>query len=153
MCRRADRLCRERAAHWRGQSGYAAASFPWRQAEHAGSPPGHAATAAEEEASAALAGAADAIQNPRDRARRGLQRGPLAAPKVWGDAAAVEQPRGTSGPRDERVGAGEKGIAGAGVLRTRDMTLGQLHELIEDVFASKARADQRHAPPRCARLP
>ena len=26
------------------------------------------------------------------------------------------------------------------------MTLGQLHELIEDVFTSKARADQRRAP-------
>ena len=71
---------------------------------------------------------------------------PSPVSKVWQDAAAPEQPRGTTGPRDERGGAGRRSHAGAGVPRTRDMTLGQLHELIEDVFASKARADQRRAP-------
>ena len=146
MCRRADWLCREKAASWRGKSGYAAASVPWRQAPNAGLQPDCAAAAAEQGSSAAPEGAAAASQHPRNTAWRGPQEGPSAAPKMWRDAAAAERPHATTEPRDERD-AGGRDSGGAGVPKARDMSLGQLHELIDDVFASKARADQRRAPP------
>ena len=146
MCRRADRLCAERAASWKGKSGYAAVSFPVRQADHAGTQPDRAAAAAEQGAPAASAGAAAASRNPRDTAWRRPRGHSSATPKVWRDAAGAELPHGTAGPREERSGAGGGRSGGPGVPRARDMTLGQLQELIEDVFASKARADQRHAP-------
>ena len=146
MRRRADRLCREKAASWRGRSGYAAANVPWRQAQHAGPQPGRAAAAAEQGTGAAPAGAAAPSLDPRHTAWQGPQEGLSATPEVWRDAAVAEQPHATTGLHDERVGAGGRGSTGAGVPRARDMTLGQLHELIEEVFASKARADQRRAP-------
>ncbi|KAK9842041.1 hypothetical protein WJX81_005672 [Elliptochloris bilobata] len=44
------------------------------------------------------------------------------------------------------AGKGQQGgAAAAGGPKARELTLGQLHELIEDVYASKARADQRLA--------
>lgn len=153
--KRAERLSR-RASTAAG-CGYAAGTLPWRSGA-ACSPWATLGSGLDNPArgAAACAGLSDVA------AELEAVDAPLADPRVisWGARVGKGTPAADSMAGLGGAGAGSNpgrdpaaharsargGGGGAGEGRARDMTLGQLYELIEEVFASKARADQRHAP-------
>lgn len=161
--KRAERLS-SRAGPAAG-CGYAASSLPWsseaacsprvapgvgckctRAAAVCGGAPGDAA----ERKAGGVPSADPSVESGSRGARAGNPgRDPAAHARI---ARSVAE-RGTGGAAagndlgvNPAAHAGSaRGGGGTRQGRARDMTLGQLHELIEDVFASKSRADQRCA--------
>ena len=153
--KRAERLSR-RASTAAG-CGYAAGTLPWRSGA-ACSPWATLGSGLDNPARGAAACAGDSHVAAEQEAGDA----PLADPRVtsWGarvgkDTPAADNIAGLGGAGAEsnpgrnpaaHARSARGGGGGTEEGRARDMTLGQLHELIEEVFASKARADQRHAP-------